>query len=142
MPDNEQSFFPGLNCPRQKHQEHAVRFGTGGSFHLSTKKNERLSEKLVSCQKCGLASGKVCQRPSISEVEPGFVQTTKRWWSDWSQTSVNCLIQVSIPSAVDAMPSRKCAGTSLSTLLLRHRQEARGVIRCSQRPHLAIECHK
>ena len=61
--DNEQGLFPGPNRPSQKHQEHTVRFGTGGSFHPSTKNNELLSEEGIFCHEFGLASGKICQRP-------------------------------------------------------------------------------
>ena len=74
--------LPGSNHLGQKHQEHPIRFGTGRSFHLSAEDNEWLSEERVFCHKFGLASGKVCQRPQQREVVAGFVQTTKRWWSD------------------------------------------------------------
>ena len=61
--DNEQGLFPGPNRPCQKHQEHPVRFGTCRSFHLSPEDDQRLSQEGVFCNECGLASGKVCQRP-------------------------------------------------------------------------------
>src|SRR5215469_10341004 len=57
--NNEQRLLPGPHHPGQQRQEHPVRFGTGGSFQLSTKYNKRLSEKRVFCHKFGLASGKV-----------------------------------------------------------------------------------
>ena len=44
---NEQGLFPGPNCPRQKNQEHPVRFGTGGSFHLSPDDDQLLTKKRV-----------------------------------------------------------------------------------------------
>ncbi len=34
--DKVERLFPGPNHPGQKHQKHPIRFGTGGSFHLST----------------------------------------------------------------------------------------------------------
>jgi hypothetical protein len=61
--DNEQGLFPGPNRPRQKNQEHPVRFGTGRSFHLSPEDDKRLSKERVFCHEFGPASGKVCQRP-------------------------------------------------------------------------------
>jgi len=61
--DNEQRLPPGLNHPCQKHQEHAVRFGTGRSFHLSPQDDKLLAKKRVFCHEFGLASSKVCQRP-------------------------------------------------------------------------------
>ena len=81
--NNEQRLFPGPNHSCQKHQEHPIRFGTGRSFHLSAEDNQLLSQERVFCHEFGLASGKVCQRPQHeSEVVSGFVQATKRWWSD------------------------------------------------------------
>jgi hypothetical protein len=70
--DNEQGLFPGPNRPSQQHQEHPVRFGTGGSFHLSTKNNELLTEERVCCHEFGLASGKVCQRPQYKRGSVRF----------------------------------------------------------------------
>jgi len=70
--------FQVLLCPRQKHQEHPICFGTDGSFHLSTKHNERLSEKYVFCHQFGLAPLKICQRPKPGvKAGPGFVQATR-----------------------------------------------------------------
>jgi hypothetical protein len=60
---DEEGLLPGPNHPGQQHQEHPVRFGTGRSFHLSTKNNELLTEERVFCHEFGLASGKVYQRP-------------------------------------------------------------------------------
>jgi hypothetical protein len=57
--NDEEGLPPGPNRPGQQHQEHAVRFGTGGSFHLSTKNNELLTEERVFCYEFRLASGKV-----------------------------------------------------------------------------------
>jgi hypothetical protein len=61
--DNEQGLFPHPNRPSQQHQEHPVRFGTGWSFHPSTKNNELLWEEGIFCHEFGLAAGKICQRP-------------------------------------------------------------------------------
>ncbi len=107
--DNDQGLFPGPNRPRKKNQEHPVRFGTGGSFHLSPDDDQLLTKKRVFCHEFGLASGKVCQRP---QQERGGV--------------------------------RFCPGDEavVCTLLLRNRQGATEVIGCSQRPQLAIGCHK
>ena len=55
--------LPGSNHPGQKHQEYPIRFGTGGSFHLSAEDNELLAKECVFRHEFGLASGKVCQRP-------------------------------------------------------------------------------
>jgi hypothetical protein len=63
--DNEQSVFPGLNRPRQKNQEHLVRFGTGRPFHLSPEDDKLLTQECVFCHEFRLASGKVCQRPQM-----------------------------------------------------------------------------
>jgi hypothetical protein len=60
--NDEKHLLPSPHHPVQHHQEHPVRFGTGGSFHLSTKNNELLTEERVFCHEFGLASGKVCQR--------------------------------------------------------------------------------
>jgi len=51
--------FPGSYHPGKKHQEHAVRLGTGRSFHLSTQDEKLLSEQCVFCHEFGLAPGKV-----------------------------------------------------------------------------------
>ena len=59
--NDEKRLLPGSNHPGQKHQDHPVRFGTGWSFHLSTKNNELLTEKSVFCHEFGLASSKVCR---------------------------------------------------------------------------------
>jgi hypothetical protein len=69
--DNEQGLFPGLNRPRQKNQEHPVRFATGGSFHLSAEDNELLAKKRVLCYEFGPAPGKVGQ---CQEQERGGVR--------------------------------------------------------------------
>ncbi len=61
--NDEKHLLPGPHHPGQHHQEHPIRFGTGGLFHLSTKNNELLTEERVFCHEFGLASGKVCQRP-------------------------------------------------------------------------------
>ncbi len=61
--NDEQGLFPGPNCPRQKNQEHSVRFGTGRSSHLSMEDDQLLAKDRVFCYEFGLASGKVCQRP-------------------------------------------------------------------------------
>ena len=45
----------------QKHQEHAIRFGTGGSFHLSPQDDQRLSKERIFCDQFGPATGLVCQ---------------------------------------------------------------------------------
>jgi len=55
--------LPGLNHSCQKHQKHPIRFGTGGSFHLSTENNQLLTQECVFCHEFGLASGKVSYRP-------------------------------------------------------------------------------
>jgi len=47
----------------QQHQEHPIRFGTGGSIHLSPEDDQLLAKERVFCHEFGLASGKVCQRP-------------------------------------------------------------------------------
>ena len=57
--NDEQRLLPCSNHPGQKHEEHAIRFGTGGSFHLSAEGNELLMEQCVFCHEFGLASGKV-----------------------------------------------------------------------------------
>ena len=59
--NDEEGLFPGSNHSCQKHQEHAVRFGTGRSFHVSAQDNERLSQECVFCHEFGLASRKVGQ---------------------------------------------------------------------------------
>jgi len=61
--DNDEGLFPALNYPCQKNQKHPVRFGTGGSFHLSTQDDQLLTQECVFYHELGLASGKVCQRP-------------------------------------------------------------------------------
>jgi hypothetical protein len=61
--DNDQGLFPGPNHPRKKNQEHPVRFGTSGSFHLSPDDDQLQAKKRVFSHEFGLASGKVCQRP-------------------------------------------------------------------------------
>ncbi len=61
--DNEQRLLPSANDPGQKHQEHAVRLGTGSPFHLSTQDDQLLTEECVFCHEFGFASGKVGQRP-------------------------------------------------------------------------------
>jgi len=58
--------------PRQKNQEHPVRFGTDRSFPLSPKDDKRLSKKRVFCHEFGFASGKVCQRPQQEKGEVRF----------------------------------------------------------------------
>jgi hypothetical protein len=61
--DNEQGLFPGPNRLCQKHQEHAVRFGTGRSFDMSAQDNQLLAKEGVFCHEFRRASGKICQRP-------------------------------------------------------------------------------
>jgi len=61
--DNEEGLFPDPNGPRQKNQEHPVRFGTGRSFHLSPQDDKLLAKERILCDKFGLTSGKVCQCP-------------------------------------------------------------------------------
>jgi len=61
--DDEQGLFPAPNGPRQKKQEHPVRFGTGSTFHLSPQDDQLLAKERIFCDKFGLASGKVGQRP-------------------------------------------------------------------------------
>ena len=72
--NDKKRLLPGPNRPRQKNQEHPVRFGTGRSFHLSVEDNERLSKERVLCYELGLAPDKVSQCP-----KPGA-----RWCSVWS----------------------------------------------------------
>ncbi len=60
--NDEEGLFPGPNHSCQKHQEHAVRFGTYRSFHVSAQDNESLSQECVFCHEFGLASSKVGQR--------------------------------------------------------------------------------
>ncbi len=69
--DNEQRLLPGAYHPGQKHQEHSICFGTGGSFYLSPQDDELLTQECVFCDQFGLVSGKVGQRP---EQERGSVQ--------------------------------------------------------------------
>jgi hypothetical protein len=59
--NDEQRLFPGLNHPGQKHQEHAIPFGTGRSFHLSSEDDQLLSKEGIFCHQFGLISGKVGQ---------------------------------------------------------------------------------
>jgi hypothetical protein len=61
--DDEKCLLPGPHHSGQQDQEHAVRPGTGRSFHLSPQNNELLTEESILCDKFGLASGKVGQRP-------------------------------------------------------------------------------
>jgi hypothetical protein len=61
--NDEKRLLPVPNRPRQKNQEHPVRFGTGRSFHLSAEDNERLSKESVFCHEYRLAPGKVSQCP-------------------------------------------------------------------------------
>src|SRR5947209_7073703 len=61
--DNEKCLLPGPHHSCQQDHEHAVRPGTGRSFHLSPQNNELLTQESVFCDKLGLASGKVGQRP-------------------------------------------------------------------------------
>jgi hypothetical protein len=61
--NNEQRLFPCSNHSCQKHQEHAIRFGTDGSLGVSAQDNQLLAQERVFCHEFGLASGKVCQRP-------------------------------------------------------------------------------
>ena len=59
--NNEESLFPGPHHAGQQDQKHAVRFGTGRSFDLSTQDDQRLSKKGIFCDQFGLTSGKVGQ---------------------------------------------------------------------------------
>jgi hypothetical protein len=61
-PNDEKRLLPCPNHLGQKYQEHPIRFGTRGSFHVSAKDNERLSEECVFCHEFGLASRKVSHR--------------------------------------------------------------------------------
>ena len=61
--NNQQRVLPGPNGSCQEYQEQPIRFGKGGSFHVPTEDDERLSEEGVFSHQFGLASGKVCQRP-------------------------------------------------------------------------------
>src|SRR5215469_16204350 len=69
--DNEQRLLPVPNRPRQKNQEHPVRFGTGRSFHLSAEDNELLVQERVFCHEYRLATGLVSQ---CQEQERGVVR--------------------------------------------------------------------
>ncbi len=60
---DEKRLLPGPNHPGQKHQEHPIRFGTGGSFHVSAEDNELLTEECVFYHEFRLAPGKVSHRP-------------------------------------------------------------------------------
>jgi hypothetical protein len=60
--NDEEGLFPGPNHACQKHQEHAVRFGTCRSFHVSAQDNQLLAQECVFCHEFGLASSKVGQR--------------------------------------------------------------------------------
>ena len=61
--NDEQRLLPGPYHPGQKHEEHPIRFGTDGSFHLSPENNELLRQECVFCHELRLASGKVRQSP-------------------------------------------------------------------------------
>jgi hypothetical protein len=80
--DNDEGLFPALNYPGQKSQKHPVRFGTGGSFHLSPQDDKLLTEECVFSDKLGLATGLVCQRPQQERggvwFGPGDVAVVER----------------------------------------------------------------
>src|SRR5215469_2048537 len=61
--NDEQCLFPGVYHACQQDQEHAVRLGTGRSFHLSTQDDHLLAQQCIFCDQFGLPSGKVGQRP-------------------------------------------------------------------------------
>jgi hypothetical protein len=76
---NKQPLFPGSNCPRQKNQEHAVRFGTSKSFHLSPVDDQRLPKAYdFSATSSDSLLARSVSVPSRSGIVSGFVQATKR----------------------------------------------------------------
>jgi hypothetical protein len=70
--DDEKHLFPGPHHSCQQDQEHAVRLGTGWSFHLSPENNELLTEEGIFCHELGLATGLVGQRPQKLRGGVGF----------------------------------------------------------------------
>jgi hypothetical protein len=70
--NDEEGLFPGPNHACQKHQEQAVRFDTGRSFHVSAQDHERRSQECVFCREFGLASRTVGQRSQEKSGEGWF----------------------------------------------------------------------
>ena len=62
--NDEQRLLPGPYCSCQKDQEHPVGLLEDWSFDVSAEDDEWLAQKCIFCHEFGLASGKVCQRPS------------------------------------------------------------------------------
>src|SRR5215469_5341107 len=60
--NDTQGLLPGPNHSCQKDQQHAVRFGTDRSLHLSVQNDELLTQEGIFCAQFGLASGQVGQR--------------------------------------------------------------------------------
>jgi len=69
--NNQQRLFPG---PNGSCQEQPIRFDKGGSFHVAAKNDELLPKDLLLARSV--------TAPNRREVVAGFVQFTKRWWSD------------------------------------------------------------
>jgi len=60
--DNKQRLLPGSYEARQQDEEHAVCFGIGRPFHLSSQDDHLLAQQGVFCHQLGLATGLVSQR--------------------------------------------------------------------------------
>jgi hypothetical protein len=61
--NDDKGLFPGPRHSCQQYQEHPIRFGTGRPFHLSPQYDQLLTQECVFCDKFGLATGLVGQRP-------------------------------------------------------------------------------
>jgi hypothetical protein len=61
--NDEKRLFPCSNHSCKKHEEHAIRFVTDGSFGVSAQDNQLLAKECVFCHEFELVSGKICQRP-------------------------------------------------------------------------------
>ncbi len=73
--DNDEGLFPAPNYPCQKNQKHPVRFGTGGSFHLSPQDDQLLTQECVFYHEVG-----TCFWQGLS-ASPGGA----RWCLVWSK---------------------------------------------------------
>ena len=134
--NDEQRLLPNSYHPGQKHEEHAVRPGTGRPFHLSTEDDQRLSQECVFCHKFGLASGKVCQHAQHERggvlFGPGDEAVVERLKTKACQPRderENPLHSITLPLGNDErVNALDC------TLTMGNRQGARDMMRSSRRP--------
>ncbi len=80
--DNEKRSLPGTNHPYEKYQKYAIRFGAYGSFDLSAEDDKLLRKSAFSATSSNFVLARSVTVPNVREVLDGFVQSTKRWWSD------------------------------------------------------------